>query len=89
MLELGLQSIPLHEELMYKLLEYDISAIFTLGKECALAAQVLRDRGYEHVFSFQTHEQLAKKLKRYLKKGDMLLLKGSRGMRMEKILGYL
>jgi UDP-N-acetylmuramoyl-tripeptide--D-alanyl-D-alanine ligase len=89
MLELGLQSIPLHEELMFKMLEYDISAIFTLGKECALAAQVLRDRGYEHIFTFDTHEQLAKKLKKYLKTGDMLLLKGSRGMRMEKVLAYL
>jgi UDP-N-acetylmuramoyl-tripeptide--D-alanyl-D-alanine ligase len=89
MLELGLQSMPLHEELMFKLLEYDISAIFTLGRECALAAQVLMDRGYEHIYSFETHEQLAKKLKKYLNKGDILLLKGSRGMRMEKILAYL
>ena len=89
MLELGLKSIPLHEELMYKLLEFNISAIFTLGKECALAAQVLRDRGYEFIFTCETHEQLAKKLKKYLQKGDIVLLKGSRGMRMEKILGYL
>ena len=36
--------------------------------------------------SFETHEALAAELKRICKAGDVLLFKGSRGMRMENVL---
>ena len=36
--------------------------------------------------SFATHEELAEALQKELKAGDTVLVKGSRGMRMERVL---
>lgn len=89
MLELGLESETYHNELFFRFLEYDIDGIFAFGRECSFAAKELKAKGFENVFWFSTHEDLAKELNKFLKKGDHLLIKGSRGMQMEKVLGYL
>ena len=52
-------------------------------------AKELKAKGFENVSWFSTHEDLAKELNKFLKKDDHLLIKGSRGMQMEKVLGYL
>ena len=40
----------------------------------------------KRVTTYETHEELADALKRFAKPGDVLLFKGSRGMRMEQAL---
>ena len=89
MLELGLESENIHYDLIISMLDYNISGIFTLGKYCDLVVNELKQKGYDNIFGFIRHEDLAKSLKNFLKKGDYCLLKGSRGMQMEKVLGYL
>jgi len=89
MLELGLKSDTLHQDLFFNLLNYDLDGIFTMGDACAIAAEKLRTRGFENIYSFTSHQRLAKKLKSFIKKNDIILLKGSRGMQMEKILAFL
>ena len=89
MLELGLQSDTLHQELMIQLLDYNISGIFTLGSESKRAAKMLHDKGFSNVYSFSSHEEMAKSFKKFVKPRDVILLKGSRGMQMEKLLAYL
>ena len=89
MLELGLKSESYHQELFFNLLDYNIDAIFTLGEESKVAGDLLRDRGYENIFSFNTHEELGKKLNSFIDAGDIILIKGSRGMLMEKVLAFL
>jgi UDP-N-acetylmuramyl pentapeptide synthase len=37
----------------------------------------------------KSHEEIARLLKMKLKPGDLLLLKGSRGMQMERIMAHL
>ena len=59
--------------------------IFVCG---ANRADYLRGAG-EKARAFQTHEALAKALKPLLRDGDTLLLKGSRGMKMERLLPLL
>ena len=71
------------------LLDDKIDGIFTFGKACAKALQLIKEMGFANAHSFDSHEELAKKLKDYLKPGDIILLKGSRGMQMEKVLAYL
>ena len=36
--------------------------------------------------NYQTHEELAEELRRVARPGDVLLFKGSRGMKMERVL---
>lgn len=48
-----------------------------------------KDAGMECARCFATHEELAQALRRQLKSGDALLCKGSRGMKMERVLQLL
>ncbi len=89
MLELGLNSEALHQEVMFNMLEFTIDALFTLGDAAALGARMLKERGFENIFSFNDHQSLGHALKKFLKAGDIILLKGSRGMQVEKVLAYL
>jgi UDP-N-acetylmuramoyl-tripeptide--D-alanyl-D-alanine ligase len=89
MLELGLNGEALHQELMLSILEYNVDGIFTLGTETAIAAELLRERGYKNIYSFDSHSELGETLHNFMRSGDIILLKGSRGMAMEKILAYL
>jgi UDP-N-acetylmuramoyl-tripeptide--D-alanyl-D-alanine ligase len=89
MLELGLESEPLHQNLFLSMLEYDVCGIFAIGQMSSIAAKNLKEKGFENAFWFSQHEELSKELKKFIKKGDYLLVKGSRGMQMEKVLNYL
>ncbi len=89
MFELGNNSDQLHLKLFMQLLDYKVHGIFTMGEHCRSAATQIRKKGYEEVYSFESHEKLAENLKSYIKSGDVILLKGSRGMQMEKILAHL
>jgi len=89
MLELGLTSEALHQELMFNLLEYNVNGIFTLGPATALGAELLRERGYQKIYSFSSHEDLGTALSKFIGPDDIILLKGSRGMQMEKVLAFI
>jgi len=89
MLELGDKSDQIHLKLFLHLLEISVDAIFTLGERSTAAGEKIREKGYERVYTFNSHQELADNLKRYLKSGDVILLKGSRGMQMEKVLAHL
>ncbi len=89
MLELGKKSDELHQALFKKILQYKIDGIFTYGDACQKAAKKVLVNGFSNTYSFDSHEALANKLKQFLKPGDVILLKGSRGMQMEKVLAFL
>jgi UDP-N-acetylmuramoyl-tripeptide--D-alanyl-D-alanine ligase len=89
MLELGEKSLSLHQDLCSVLIKYKIDGIFTLGEACTAAARLFKKKGFKNIYSYDSHEALATNLKKFLRPNDILLLKGSRGMQMEKILAYL
>lgn len=89
MLELGKKSKKLHLELFRKIVEQNIQGIFTFGHYCNTAAEQIRKEGYRNVYSFDTYEALAQKYRQFYKSGDIILIKGSRGMQMEKVLAFL
>lgn len=89
MLELGLESETMHQELLMNLLDFDIEGIFTMGKASNNAAELLAEKGFDKVHPCTSHEQLATELKAMAKPGDIVLLKGSRGMQMERVLAFI
>jgi UDP-N-acetylmuramoyl-tripeptide--D-alanyl-D-alanine ligase len=89
MLELGKKTNDLHRKLFMSFLDYKIDGIFTFGEACNKAAHLIKEKGYLSAFSFRSHEELAKELMEFLKPGDVILIKGSRGMQMEKVLAFL
>lgn len=57
-------------------------------------AKFIADSAYnempkENIFSFETSDDAKMKVKELIKEGDLILVKGSQGMRMEKIVGEI
>ena len=91
MLELGAQSGELHRESGVYCGRAKVDGIFTIGTETVELSRSAADerRSPEHITHFLDVETLASYLGELLAPGDAVLLKGSRGMHMEKVLGAL
>lgn len=81
MLELGSKSSQLHQQVIEQALAIHPQGVIVLGQEMRIAA-----KNFANVKSMDTHEEIIKVLQETLQPGDLVLLKGSRGMQMEKIL---
>lgn len=87
MLELGEQAEALHEEIGTLLADANIHELFLKGELTkALAAGAIR-RGFpaERITFFKAPEEVVSSLRSRLKKGDWILIKGSRKMKMEAV----
>ena len=84
MLELGADSQSLHREVVEKLLVMDLSLICLVGKEFAAASA-----GIDGILCFETSDALAQWLKENPLDGATVLIKGSRGTKMEKVIPML
>jgi UDP-N-acetylmuramoyl-tripeptide--D-alanyl-D-alanine ligase len=89
MMELGEKSSLFHGEVGQHLARLGMDAVFTLGDLAREVAEEARRRGLDDSFSFTDKEELVEELLPYLREGDCLLIKGSRGMRMEEIVEKL
>lgn len=88
MLELGDQETLLHRQLGEKIAKTGIDYALAYGDRSRAAIDaVVSDRGSPcEARHFRTATELAGFLKDIVKPGDLLFLKGSRGMRVEKVL---
>ena len=85
MRELGDASYDEHIALLNEAAQsYD--NIYVIGKEMEKAA---KDIKASNIKTFETHQAIAQTLKSSLSDGDVILVKGSRGMEMERIIKYL
>lgn len=84
MLELGEDSQVLHKEVVDKLLSMNLSLVCLVGKEFSKVCE-----GVETVRCFDSSDALAKWLKENPVKDATVLVKGSRGTRMEKVIPEL
>lgn len=84
MLELGPDSQSLHREVVDKLLAMDLSLICLVGKEFAAASA-----GIDGILCFETSDALARWLQENPLDGATVLIKGSRGTKMEKVIPVL
>ncbi len=87
MLELGSQSDRYHKEIGIRIHELKIDFLITVGPSAKAAARSAVDVGLnpDRVASFDNRVQAGLFLQQKLNKGDIILLKGSRAMSMEKI----
>ncbi|MBN2655021.1 MAG: UDP-N-acetylmuramoyl-tripeptide--D-alanyl-D-alanine ligase [Nitrospirae bacterium] len=82
MLELGYYGVEAHKNIGKLLDELGVELFIAVGPLMELAAQAFSGRS----LLADTSEQAAEILKNELKQGDVVLLKGSRGMKMEMVL---
>jgi UDP-N-acetylmuramoyl-tripeptide--D-alanyl-D-alanine ligase len=91
MLELGHDEERFHRELAPQLLSRQISRVWLYGPRMKwLEAELLSTHPTDiKVQHFESHEALALELKKHVTPADRVLIKGSRGMKMEKVLEAL
>ena len=90
MLELGSKTVEFHREIGRELPALADYLLVTgvLAGEIANAALITGMKP-DHVMTAKDHAELADRLRAVAKSGDVVLLKGSRGARMEKVLEAL
>lgn len=86
MLELGAISEKVHREVGAQLAENNFDTLITFGELGKFIAAGAKEAGVKNIFSFDTHEDAAKKILDIAKKDDVILFKASHGMHLEKII---
>lgn len=86
MLELGVNTEIGHQQVGQKAAEI-VDLLFTVGKRANFIADEALKQGLdkEKVFKFSQPEQAGLDIQKKLNQGDVVLVKGSRGMHMERI----
>jgi len=87
MLELGEISQKAHYQIGEKISRMDIDYLIAVGKEAKIITQGARENGFinENVFIFENSMAVFKFLEPRIRTGDVILVKGSQKMRMERL----
>lgn len=88
MLELGALELTAHHKLGARAVETGVDLLFCCGLRSRMTLLGARSAGLPegHGFHSLDHAEVGQRLAALLQPGDVLLLKGSRGARMEKVL---
>jgi UDP-N-acetylmuramoyl-tripeptide--D-alanyl-D-alanine ligase len=91
MFELGNQSRLQHLQLGRRVAKARIDRLYLLGPQAIQVRKGVLQGGMpsDRVVIGQDHSDVARQLRSHVKKGDWLLFKGSRGMKIEKVLAEL
>jgi UDP-N-acetylmuramoyl-tripeptide--D-alanyl-D-alanine ligase len=89
MLELGEESRRLHREVGLEAAIMGVDAIFATGSESVAMAEAAQANAHIIVRHFPSHEALWTSLRNFVRPGDLFLVKGSRGMHMERLVNEL
>jgi UDP-N-acetylmuramoyl-tripeptide--D-alanyl-D-alanine ligase len=85
MLELGDIGVEAHRQIGEKLAQYKIDIVVTVGVLAGNIAEAASEHGIYSAVACCSHDEATETLKRIIKPGDTILIKGSRGMKMENI----
>jgi UDP-N-acetylmuramoyl-tripeptide--D-alanyl-D-alanine ligase len=91
MFELGRHSAKEHRLLGQAAANAKLKRLYLFGVQAAVVGRGALEGGMrpEQIIVGRNHEDLAVQLRAFVKRGDWLLFKGSRGMKMEKVLEAL
>ncbi|MCR4289316.1 MAG: hypothetical protein NUV86_03535, partial [Candidatus Scalindua sp.] len=87
MLEMGNYAESVHREIGAKVAKADIDALWTVGSLSGFVAEEAITNGMpeERIRSCETSEEVSSFVASQLKKDDTVLIKGSRGMKLENV----
>ncbi|MEK9628380.1 MAG: UDP-N-acetylmuramoyl-tripeptide--D-alanyl-D-alanine ligase [Nitrospinota bacterium] len=86
MLELGPLSESAHHELGKDIAASNVDHLITVGPLTSITAKSAKENGQQQIGQFDTHSEAVSYLLNEVKKGDCLLIKGSRGSKMETVI---
>lgn len=91
MMELGTISEKAHFNIGKIIPKYNVDCLITVGERARLIADGAIEAGMnrENIYSFDNNEQLTESLYDILKKGDLILFKASRSMKLEEITEFM
>ena len=89
MLELGENSVALHRSVAAHAATLGVNGLVLVADSPEAAAMEAAAAGLQHVAVVQSPEQAALPLQQWLRPGDTVLLKASRGVAMERLLPLL
>ena len=89
MLELGEQSEALHRQVARRAVERGIDGLVVVARGAEAQAMAEAAAGLPHLAVVETPEQAAGPLAQWLRTGDVLLLKASRGVALERLIPLL
>lgn len=89
MLELGKESQNLHTQIGAMVPEMNFDLLITVGEMAKFFVKGAKERGMKSVFHFASVKEVIEFLKDTVSEGDVLLVKGSRGMKMEQVVDAL
>ena len=85
MFELGESSRLQHELVGRYAAGKNVDLLIAVGDGSSEMARGAREEGAENVMYFRTKDEFFKEMDSVIEKGDVILIKGSRGMEMDKI----
>lgn len=87
MLEIGKFTIPAHQAIGELIASY-ADALFAVGPRAKFIAKEAQERGMnqEYIFKFSSSRDAAPSIQEFIQAGDVILVKGSQSMRMERII---
>ena len=87
MLELGAETDASHREIGFRCAEHNLDFLITVGEASKQTATAAREAGIDEnkIASFADSREAGKFLQEKLREGDIVLIKGSQGSRMERI----
>lgn len=86
MLELGDCSLSMHTEVGKLAAEIGLAGLWVVGKGAEPIALSAKTQGMQNVYFSENLDRLSRELKINLRPGDAVLLKASRGVRLERVM---
>lgn len=89
MLELGKMSKDLHRNIGNLVPEMNFDLLLAVGEDAKEFVNGAKEKGMTHAFHFDSVQEVIEFLGDVVSEGDVLLVKGSRGMKMEQVVDAL